>query len=58
MKTFVVDVQRVSYSRFVSIKVQAETPEHAVQLALDEAGDHEYSEAEAEYNVDFTVEAI
>lgn len=53
LKTYAVDVQRISYSEFVTIEVQAMNPEEAARLAVDNAGDHCFDgESSAEYNVD------
>lgn len=53
MKTFKVDVIRTGYASR-TIEVQAETEEQANEKALDEAGDHEYSEHSSEYTVNGT----
>ena len=54
-KKFTVNVCRVSYA-FHSIVVEAKTEKEAEKLALDQAGDHEYSEKSADYTVDCCLE--
>jgi hypothetical protein len=48
MKKFTVTVCRTSYG-FNDIEVNAETPEQAEELALENAGDYLYSEKGSEY---------
>ena len=48
MKKFRVEVCRISYG-FNEIEVEAETPEKAKEIALEEAGNYLYSESNAEY---------
>jgi hypothetical protein len=50
---FTVPVVRIGYG-FTNIEVEATNQEEAEQLALDEAGDHEYSEKSSEYEVEGT----
>lgn len=47
---YAVQVCRTSYAH-CTIKVMAHSQEEAESLALDEAGDHTYSEHSAEYDV-------
>ena len=58
LKTFKVDVQRVSYSRFRTITVEATSARAAALKAVDVAGDFEYSEDSAEYEVDSIEEVV
>jgi hypothetical protein len=51
-KTFVVSVCRISYSHNRDFEVEAHTEEEANEKALDMAGDHLYSEIEADYKVE------
>jgi len=46
-----VKVCRTAYA-FHTIKVTAASPEEAEEKALDEAGDHLYSEKSSEYTLD------
>lgn len=50
MTQFDIDVTRYGVSQRI-ITVEAETMEEAEQLALDEAGNHEFSEHSSEYTV-------
>ncbi|MCA6372197.1 MAG: hypothetical protein IM631_12530 [Cytophagales bacterium] len=50
IQEFTVSVMRTSYA-FRDIKVQAKSQKEAEKLALDEAGDHDYSEKEADYSI-------
>lgn len=50
-KTYSVPVVRIGYG-FKNIEVEANSQEEAEQLALDEAGDHEYSEKESQYEIE------
>jgi len=49
-KKFAVEVVRISHA-FKTIEVEATSQAEAEKLALDQAGDHEYSEKDAEYKV-------
>jgi len=49
-KKFAVEVVRTSYA-FKTIEVEATSQEEANKLALDQAGDHEYSEKDADYKI-------
>lgn len=51
MKKFTVTVTRISYSS-KEIEVEAENEDDAKEKALDEAGDHEFSEKDADYKVE------
>jgi hypothetical protein len=48
---FLIPVVRIGYG-FKTIEVEAESQEEAEELALDEAGDHEYSEKESQYEIE------
>ena len=50
LKSFDVPVCRVGYG-FATITVMAHNDEEAEQLALDEAGNHEFSEKNSEYQI-------
>jgi alpha-glucosidase (family GH31 glycosyl hydrolase) len=50
-ETYEVSVCRTGYG-FHKIQVQARSPEEAEELALDEAGDHTYSDKSSEYTTD------
>ena len=50
-KKFKVEVCRTSYG-FNEVEVEAETPEEAEEIALEEAGNYLYSESHAEYTTD------
>jgi hypothetical protein len=50
-RAFEVPVVRIGYG-FTTIVVMAKTLEEAEELALDEAGDHEYSEKSSEYEIE------
>ncbi len=52
-ETYEVSVCRTGYG-FHRIQVQARSAEEAEELALDEAGDHSYSEKTSEYTLDGT----
>ena len=47
-KKYLVDVCRTSYG-VKTLEIEANSPEEAQELALDQAGNHEYSEKESEY---------
>lgn len=47
---FTVQVCRISYA-FTEIEVEAKSAKQAKDLALDESGDHNYSEKDADYKV-------
>lgn len=47
-----VDIARIGYS-FATIQVEAENEEQAKELALEEAGDYEFSEKDADYEIDY-----
>jgi hypothetical protein len=49
-RLFSVEVCRVGYG-FATIEVMAISQEDAEEKALDEAGDHEYSEKSSEYSI-------
>lgn len=51
MKKYHVFVTRASYSRPVIIEIEATDEEAATELALECAGDYEYSEKDAEYEI-------
>jgi hypothetical protein len=55
MKKFTVKVCRISYG-FNDIEVDAETPEQAEELALENAGDYLFSEKSSEYTTDGATE--
>ncbi len=50
-KEYEVQVVRTAYA-FKTIKVKANSEEEAKEKALDEAGDHEFSEKSSDYSVD------
>ena len=50
-KTFIVAVCRTAYA-FRDIEVQATSEKEALELALDDAGNHEFSEKSSEYTTD------
>lgn len=50
-KHYEVEVQRISYSKFRTIHVLAKTAIQATVRAYDLAGDFEYSEDVAEYDI-------
>lgn len=50
---FSIPVVRIGYG-FATIEVEASSQEEAEQLALDEAGDHEYSEKSSDYEIEGT----
>lgn len=54
-KKFKVEVCRTSYG-FNEVEVEAETPEEAEEIALEEAGNYLYSESHAEYTTDGVTE--
>ena len=45
-----IEVCRISYG-FATIEVEAESLEQAEEIALDEAGNYEFSEKDAEYTI-------
>ncbi len=49
MEKHSVEVTRIGYGGTLTIEVEAESKEKAVELALDEAGDHVFSEHSSEY---------
>ena len=51
MKKFKVEICRISYA-FNEVEVEAETPEKAKEIALEEAGTYLYSESHADYKTD------
>lgn len=57
MKTYHVFITRISYSRHVVMEIRADNEEAARKLALDYAGDYEYSEKDAEYEIQAVEEA-
>lgn len=57
MKTYHVFITRIGYSRHVVMKIRADNEEAARKLALDYAGDYEYSEKDAEYEIQAVEEA-
>lgn len=54
-KEFDVPVTRTSYS-FRTITVKAKNRKEAIRLALEEAGDHEFSEKDADYTAEGAIE--
>jgi hypothetical protein len=54
-KQFRVNIVRTSYG-FHTITVEAENAKKAKELALEEAGDHEYPEKDADYEVNDVTE--
>jgi hypothetical protein len=50
-KKYVVSVCRTGYG-FRDIEVEAKDEKEALKLALDEAGNHEFSEKTADYTTD------
>lgn len=50
MQDFEIPVVRIGYG-FKTIKVRAKSQEEAEQLALDEAGNQEFSEKESDYKI-------
>ena len=54
-KKFVVTVCRTSYA-FHDIEVEAKNETEANELALEDAGNHEYSEKTADYSTEGTRE--
>lgn len=51
LQTFEIDVVRISYSKSRTISVRARNREEAEDMALDIAGNYEYSENEADYEI-------
>lgn len=51
MEKFKVPVVRIGYG-FTTIEVEAKNQEEANEKALDQAGDHEYSEKTSEYQLE------
>jgi hypothetical protein len=51
MATFKIEVVRISYG-FKTIEVQADNLEDAQNKALDDAGNYEFTESSAEYELD------
>lgn len=56
MKKFKVSVVRISYA-VREIEIEAESEEAAKELALDEAGNYEFSEHNSDYEVESVFEA-
>lgn len=54
-KKFTVTVCRTSYA-FRDITVKASNEKEALELAIDEAGNHEFSEKSADYTTDGATE--
>jgi len=50
LETYNIEVCRIGYS-FKTIEVDATSQKEAEELALDEAGSHEFSEKDAEYKI-------
>ena len=50
LKDFTIKVMRTSYA-YRDIPVKAKNQKEAEKLALDEAGDYEYSEKDADYAI-------
>src|ERR1035437_49209 len=50
MKKFSIEVTRIGFG-FYTIEVEAKNQKEAEEKALSEAGDHEYSEKSAEYEI-------
>ena len=50
-ETYKVEVCRIGYS-FATIEVEAENEDEAEDLALEKAGNHDFSEKDAEYSVE------
>jgi len=48
MEKYKIEVCRIGYG-YKTIEVEATSQEEAENMALDEAGDHEFSEKDAEY---------
>lgn len=48
---YTIEVCRTGFG-FKNIEVEANSFEEAIELALDDAGNHEFSESEAEYTTD------
>lgn len=55
MPKFKATVCRTSYS-FREIEVQAKDEAEAKEKILDEAGDYDYSEKDADYSIESTIE--
>lgn len=55
MKTYRVTVRRTSYSERI-IEVEAKSEVEAHEKAINEAGDYEFSEHNADYEVDYIEE--
>jgi hypothetical protein len=49
MRKFNVEVCRISYA-VISLEIEAESEEQAVGLAIDQAGNHYFSEHHADYS--------
>lgn len=56
MKKYNVQLVRISYG-FNIIEIEAENEDEARDKAIDVAGDYNYSESSAEYEIDFINEA-
>ncbi len=57
MRTFEVQITRTTFSD-KTFKVEAETEEQAYDIALQQAYDTEFSNGNAEYEIDFIEELI
>lgn len=57
MKTYHVFITRISYSRPVVMEIRADNEKDACKLAMNYAGDYEYSEKAAEYELQAEEEA-
>ena len=53
-KSFIVTVCRISHS-FADLTIEADSEEAANETALEEAGNHSYSEKSADYEVSGTL---
>lgn len=51
---FNVSILRTSYA-YGTLEIEANSPEEAESKARDEAGDHEYSEKDADYSIESIV---
>lgn len=54
-KKFTITVMRTAYA-FHEIEVEANNVKDAEEKALNEAGDHEYSEKSADYSISNSIE--
>ena len=55
MPKFKITVCRISYA-FNDVVIEADTIEEAKNIAIDESGDHEYSEKHADYETQDWIE--